>query len=307
MKIAVMGTGGVGAYYGGLLAQVGHDVTFVARGAHLDAICRNGLQIKSVHGDFMVRPAQATSRPAEIGLADLVLFCTKSYDTQSAAHSILPVIGEQTVVVSLQNGIDSAEQIGAVLGMNAMLGGVTWISAAIEAPGVVKQASQFRRIVIGEFDGQVTPRVRSILAAFDGTGALVELSDNISKVLWTKFVFISAVSGLGALTRLPIGEYRSVAETRGVLISLMREIEMVARAYSIQLDADVVEKTLAFVDNAEARIKPSMQLDVENGRRFELEALIGAVCRKGRERSVPTPVTDWVYAALLPGAVKVSA
>ncbi len=299
MKIAIMGTGGVGAYYGGLLAKKGLDVTFIARGAHLQAIQANGLQVKSIHGDFVISPAKAVSDPAEIGPADLVLFCTKAYDTQSAAQLILPIVGPQTMVLSLQNGIDSAEQIGAVIGMEHLLGGATWISAAIEAPGVLRQVSQFRRIVIGELAGPLSARVRAVAEAFDGMGITFEVSENILKVLWTKFVFISAVSGLGALTRRPIGDFRAVPETRALMNVLMREIESVARAHSVSLDADVVEKTLAFVDNVDARIKPSMQLDVEAGRRFELDALVGVVRRKGRERGIPTPASDFVYAVLL--------
>ena len=150
MKIVIMGTGGVGAYYGGLLAMHGNDVTFIARGAHLDAIRKHGLQVKSIHGDFTVSPAQATDRPADIGTVELILFSVKSYGTEAGAQAMRPMVGPQTVVLSLQNGIDAAEQIGNVVGVDHLLGGATWISSAIEGPGVVRQVSQFRRIVIGE-------------------------------------------------------------------------------------------------------------------------------------------------------------
>ena len=303
MKIAIMGTGGVGGYYGGLLAQQGHDVTFIARGAHLKAIQENGLQVKSIFGDFQVKPAQATDDPAGIGLVDLVVFCTKTYSIDEAAQLIKPIVGAETTVLPLQNGIDAAERIGAILGMEHLIDGATWISSAVEAPGVIKQISQFRRVVLGELDGQLTHRVQAIHKAFAETGITAELSENILKILWTKFVFISMASSLGSLTRLTIGQYRSVPETRAMMTSLMREVEAVARAQGVELDQDVVQKSLDFTDNAAPQIKPSMQLDVEAGRRSEIEAMIGVIGRKGRELKVPTPVADIVYASLLPGEI----
>jgi 2-dehydropantoate 2-reductase len=303
MKIAIMGTGGVGGYYGGLLAQGGHDVTFIARGAHLAAIQENGLQVKSIHGDFHVKPAQATDDPAQIGPVDLVVFCTKTYSIDAAAQQIKPLVGPETTVLPLENGIDAADRIGAMVGMEHMLGGVTWISSAVESPGVIKQVSQFRRVVIGELDGLVTLRAKLVHEAFEATGITAELSENVLKILWTKFVFISAASSLGSLTRLPIGDYRSVPEAREMMTNLMREVEAIARAQGVELDQDVVQKSLDFVDNAAPQIKPSMQLDVEAGRRSELEAMIGVVGRKGRELGVPTPFADMVYASLLPAEI----
>jgi 2-dehydropantoate 2-reductase len=305
MNIAIMGTGGVGGYYGGLLAQFGHDVTFIARGMHLKAIQENGLQVKSIFGDFHIQPAQATDDPGQIGLVDLILFCTKTYSIDEAAQQIRSLVGPDTNVLPLQNGIDAADRIGAIIGMQHMLGGATWISSAVEAPGVIKQISQFRRVVMGGLDGQVTPRVQAVHKAFDETGITAELSENILKIMWTKFVFISMASGLGSLTRLPIGSYRSVPETRAMMTSLMREVETLARAQGIELDKDVVQKSLDFVDNASPHIRPSMQLDVEAGRRSEIESMIGVVGRKGRELDIPTPVSDMVYASLLPGEIAV--
>jgi 2-dehydropantoate 2-reductase len=304
MKIAVMGTGGVGGYYGGLLARQGHAVTFLARGAHLEALRKNGLQVISIHGDFQISPARATDNPAEIGPVDLFLFCTKTHATEQAAREAQPLVGKATTVLSLQNGIDAAERIGAVLGTEHMLGGATWISAAIESPGVIKQVSQFRRVVIGELDGKATPRAEAVHKAFLETGVTAELSENILKILWTKFVFIAAAGGLGSLTRLPLGDIRAVPETRRLMAALMGEVEALAWAGHVDLEADVVAQSLAFVDAAAAQIKPSMQLDVEAGRRSELEALIGVIGRRGRALGVPTPVADFVYAALLPGDLK---
>jgi 2-dehydropantoate 2-reductase len=307
MKIAVIGTGGVGGYYGGLLAQKGHNVTFIARGAHLQAIEANGLQVKSIYGDFLVKPASATNDPARISPVDLVLFCTKTYHTDEAAQEMKPLVGAGTWVMSLQNGIDAAERIGAVVGMQHMLGGATWISSAIESPGVIKQVSQFRRVVLGELDGKLSARLQSIYNALAETGITVEISENILKVLWTKFVFISAASSLGSLTRLSMGDYRSVPETRAMLTSLMGEVAAVARAHGVALDEDVVLQSLTFMDNAAEHIKASMQLDVAAGRRSEIESMIGVIGRKGREVGIATPVADFVYAALLPIDLKAQA
>ncbi len=304
MKILIAGSGGVGGYYGGLLAQSGNDVTFLARGEHLRAIREHGLRIKSVHGDFTVFPAQATDIPAEVGPVELILFCTKTYDTENVAEALRPCVGTNTVIISLQNGVDAAERIGAILGIEHVLGGVTWISSAVEAPGVIRQFSQFRRIVFGELDGRITPRAQAIYQTLNASGATIELSENILSMIWTKFVFIAAVSGISSLTRLEMGEFRHVPETRALMTALMREVEALARAQNIALDADVVEKSLAFVDAAAPNIKSSMQRDVESGHRTELESMIGVICRKGREWNVPTPVADFVYAALLPVELK---
>jgi len=300
MKIAVMGTGGTGGYFGGLLAKQGNDVTFIARGAHLAAIREKGLQVRSVHGDFTLAPAHATNVPAEIGTVDLVLFCTKTYDTETAASAIKPIVGSQTTVLSLQNGIDAAERIGAVVGSENMLGGVAYVSSAVEAPGVIKQISQFRRIVMGELNGGATTRVRAIHEVLLATGAAAEIAQNIRSVLWAKFVFICPASAVGSLTRLPMGGYREVPETRTIVAGLMQEVEAVAAAHGVPLAADVVDASLRFMDQAAPHIKPSMQLDIEAGHRTEVESMIGVLGRKGREVGVPTPMADMVYGLLLP-------
>ncbi|MBU0495366.1 MAG: 2-dehydropantoate 2-reductase [Chloroflexi bacterium] len=307
MKIAILGSGGVGGYFGGLLARAGHDVTFIARGAHLAAIRAHGLQVKSVHGDFIVAPAQATDNAADVGPVELVLVTVKTTTTDEAARAIAPLVGPDTTVLSLQNGIDAAERIGAVVGMVHMLGGVIWVSSAIEAPGVIRQMSQFRRIVLGELDGRVTPRAQAIYEALESTGAAVELSENIHEVLWTKFVFIAALSGVGTVTRLPVGDYRDVPETRELLVRLMSEVKAIALASGVALDADVVDQALVIVDQAAPTLMASMQRDVVAGRPSELESMIDVIGRRGRELGVPTPAADMVYAALLPGEIKARA
>ena len=304
MKVAIMATGGVGGYYGGLLAQTGQDVTFIARGAHLQAIREKGLHIKSVHGDFQIAPAKATDNPSEVGPVDVILFATKTHQTDEAAKLIKPMVGRDTVILSLQNGIDAADRIGAVAGREHMLGGATWLSAAIEAPGVIGQYSQFRRIVLGEFNGRTTPRLNMVCSTLQSTGATVEVSDNILKVLWTKFVFIAPVMAMGSLTRVTFGEYRSVPEARAVLTEAISEVAAVAQARGVTLDADVVEKTLAFIDSSAPGIKPSMQRDVESGKPSELESMIGVVVRMGAQHNVSTPVMQFAYAMLKPGNLK---
>ena len=304
MKIVVIGAGGVGGYYGGLLAQAGHQVTFIARGPHLQAIRSSGLQVKSKFGDFVIKPASATDAPDDVGIVDLVLFCTKTYHTEEAARHSISMVGASTVVLSLQNGVDAVDRIGEILGPEHMLAGATWLSAAIESPGVIRQASDFRRVVIGELDGSTSKRLQAVHEALKQAGMTSEISADIRAVLWAKLVFISAAAGFGSLTRLPMAAYRSVPETRQLIISLMRETAAVAAAHGVKLGEDVVEKSLAFVDNAGPTIKASMQLDVEAGRPSELESLIGVIGRKGREGGVTTPVADMIYGSLLPGDVK---
>jgi 2-dehydropantoate 2-reductase len=301
MKIAVMGTGGVGGYYGALLARSGQDVTFIARGDHLRAIQRDGLRIKSVHGDFLIHPARAVEDPAAIGPVDLVLFAVKTYDLVAAAVAIMPILGPQTTILPLLNGIDAAERIGGIAGAHRVIGGATWLSAAVEAPGIIGQYSPFRRIVAGELDGLETARVRSVVEAFRAAGADAEIAADISKILWTKFVFISAKSALGALTRVPVSDYRDVPETRTVLRSALEEVAAVGRADGIALEPDVVEQTIEFIDAAGPAIKPSLQRDVEAGRRSEIESMIGLVVRMARNRGVAVPVLSLAYAMLLPG------
>lgn len=304
MKIAVMGTGGVGGYYGGLLARAGRDVTFIARGSHLRAIRERGLQVKSVFGDFRIEPASATDNPASVGPVDLIVFATKSYHIEEAARAILPMTGPQTVVVPFQNGVDAADRVGAVIGADHVLGGVTYLSAAIEEPGVIGQYSQFRRIIVGELGGGISKRAESVGAVFESTESDVEVVSDIAKAIWTKFVFISAISALGGLTRATTGEYRDVPETRKVLIDALSEVIAVAAARGVVLEPDLLETTLEFVDGAPPAMKPSMQRDVETGRRSELESLIGVVVRLGAALSVPVPVMTLAYAALKPGELK---
>jgi 2-dehydropantoate 2-reductase len=304
MRIGVIGVGGLGGYYGGLLAKAGHSVGFVARGAHLAALKASGLRVFSVHGDFAVAPVTASDRPEQIGPVDLVLICVKTPALELAAADALPLLGPESVVLGLQNGIDAAERIGAVVGAGRVLGAATWIAANIEAPGVIRQVSSFRRIVAGELDGRMTDRLERVVAALKSMGIAVEASGDIRKVLWTKFVFISGFSAVGTVTGQPVGDFRAVPETRAMLVALLREVEAVGRGLGVALDPDVVDQALTIMDGAEPGMRTSMQRDVVAGRPSEIEALVGAVRRKGREAGVPTPTADLIYAALLPGQLK---
>jgi 2-dehydropantoate 2-reductase len=251
-----------------------------------------------------VAPAHATDNPAEVGPVDLILFTTKTYHTDSAALALKPMIGPETVILPLQNGIDAAARLGAHLGLAYLVGGATWLSAALEAPGVIGQYSQFRRIVLGELDGQRTTRLQKISETLAAAGITVEMTDNISQVLWTKFVFISAISAIGCLTRVSCGEYRQVPEARAVLTEAIGEVMAVARTQGVQLEGDLLGQTLRFIDNSPPEMKPSMQRDLEAGRPTELESMIGIVSRLGQQHNVPTPVMRLAYAMLQPADLK---
>lgn len=298
MKIAVVGAGGVGGYLGGLLARAGHAVALIARGEHLRAIRARGLAIRSVHGDFEIRPAWATDHPAEVGETELTIFTVKTYDIASTAELARPLIGPQTAVLPLENGVESPTQLGRYFGKAAVLGGAVWIVSAVAEPGLIQQQSQVRRIVLGELDGRETERVNTIREALSQSGFAVEATQHIEKVLWTKLLFIASFSGITSVTRAPAGPVMASVESRLLLQRAMQEVEAVARAKDIPLDADVVEQTLTFVERLEPGATSSMQRDVAAGRRLEYDALNGAVLRAGRETGVPTPIHEFLWTCL---------
>lgn len=300
MRLAIMGSGGVGGYFGGLLAQAGHDVTFIARGEHLQAIQRQGLRVESVHGDFVVAPAHATDDPVTVGPVDLVLFATKTYHIEQAAAAMRPLVGPGTAVLPLHNGIDASERTIAVLGAGPVLGGLCYVGSMVSAPGCVKQVSQFRRVIVGELDGGVSPRVEAIVATLAASGAAAEATDDIQKARWTKFIFIAPFSGIGSVARVPAGLIAGSPETRALLECAMLEVEAVARAAGVALDADIVAKTMAFCDNMSPGQTASMQRDVMDGKLSELESMIGVIVRMGAELGVPVPTFRVLYGALLP-------
>lgn len=299
MKVAVMAAGGLGSYFGALLSQNGHEVTFIARGAHLQAIRANGLVIKSVHGDMTVKPAKATDRPGEVGPVDWVLFSVKAYDTEAAAEAMRPMIGPQTAVVTFQNGVEAHEKIGAVIGKDHVLVAPTQIVSNIVAPGVIEQKSPFRNVTVGEVvKSGITPRVEQLVAELKKTSIDVSATPDGLKPLWHKFVFIASTAGLAALARTAPYELFQLPEARCALHEAMEEVYAVGRALDVQMDQDIVERQYQFTLKLGAGQKPSMQLDLEQGKRLEIDALSGAVVRLGAAKKVSTPVHQTIYVGL---------
>jgi len=299
MRIAIVGTGGVGAGYGAALAKAGADVTFIARGAHLAAMKRDGLKVLSQRGDIHLVPTQATENAAEIGKVDFVLFCVKLWDVESAGISIKPLIGPDTAVIPLQNGVDAAERLIPILGANAVMGGVAQISAKIIEPGVIQQVGTFMRMVFGELDGRASPRGEKFLALCLKAGFEAKLSDEILTELWMKFILLAANASAVALARQPIGVLRD-PDTRPIMLSAYREVMEVGRAYGVKLPDNAVETTSGYSDSLPAHQKPSMALDLERGNRLELPWLGGKVVELGKKLGVPTPTHSLMYAMLKP-------
>ena len=302
MRVTVMGTGGTGGYFGGLLARAGEDVTFVARGAHLEAIRAKGLMVRSrLVGDFTV-PARATDDPAEAGPADLILFCVKAYDTERAAGRLGSAVGPETVILPVQNGIDSAERIGRVVGRDRVIGGLAGVSSVIAAPGVIEHRAGPDLIQLGEMDGRPSARTSRIAATLEHAGMKAQVRTDIRVALWEKFVLICGLSGLTALTRLSIGAVLACPETRTLLRQVMEETAAVGRVEAPALSEGIVENLLKFFSAADPAIRGSLYYDLAAGRRLEIETLNGAVVRLGRERGIPTSASFVVYASLKPYA-----
>jgi len=302
MKFAIFGTGGVGGYFGGRLAEAGEDVTFIARGVHLAAIRGNGLAVESTAGDFRVLPAKATDDPASVGPVEVVVVAVKAWDVKEAASAMRPLVGSETVVIPLENGVEAPDELAAALGAGPVLGGLCKIFAYIAEPGVVRHAGVEPSLAFGEMDGSESGRVRRLRTVFRrAKGVTVEEPRDIRVALWQKFVFISAFSGVGSVTRSSAGAIRSAPETHAMLRACMRETQEVGRARGVALAPDTFEKTLAFFDQSlPEEATSSMQRDVQEGRPSELEYQTGAVVRLGREAGVATPVNDFLYSALVP-------
>jgi len=302
MKIAVMGSGGVGGYFGARLAAAGNDVTFIARGAHLDAMKKRGLHLLSPHGDIHVHPLEASDNPATVGPVDIVLFATKLYDTESAGTLCKPFIGDDTAVISLLNGVDSEEQLIGILGKEHVVGGVARISAEIAEPGIIQHHSNFASIEFGELDGRRSHRLQEFHSAAEKSQIDAQLSDDIHAAIWLKFILLASFSAITTLTRLPAGLIREHAETTALMDAAAHEVAAVARARGVQLTESSIENVIGMLHRLPDAMKSSMLMDLERGNRLELEWLSGAVCRLGREAGVDTPVHRFVLAALLPFA-----
>jgi 2-dehydropantoate 2-reductase len=306
MKFVVFGAGGVGGYFGGRLAQAGEDVTFIARGEHLKAIQQHGLRVDSINGDFIVKPAKVTDDPSGIGIVDAILICTKAWSVPEVIEQMKPLIGEKTVVIWLGNGVEPTEQLEKAFGPAHVLGGLAYISAFIAAPGHIQHVGIQPRILIGELDHSRSARLDSLLQVFARAPEIkCDVPDDIRLAIWEKFAFIAATSGVGAVTRQPIGIYRSVPETRVLLLNVIEEVVNIGRARGIAFSKNTAFTLMAReIDPKPVNVFASMQKAIMEGRSSELESQTGAIVRMGRELNIPTPANDFLYAALLPMELK---
>jgi 2-dehydropantoate 2-reductase len=300
MRIAVVGTGGVGGYFGGRLAQAGHEVHFIARGAHLDAIRKDGLRVESINGDFVVRPAHATDDPSTVGSVDAVIVAVKTWQLPDAAKAARPLVGPKTVVLPLLNGVEASTQLGQILGAEHVIGGLCRLGVEIAAPGRIRHTAFDPMIVLGELDNRRSTRVEELAAALTLADIHGQIAPDIHVALWEKFMLIAPWSGIGAVTRAPIGAWREVPGVRSMAEACLREMLQVGRAHGARLGDDRVAATLGVFDAAPPNTMASMQRDIMNGRPSELEAQNGAVVRLGAEAGVPTPTHAFIYQCLLP-------
>jgi 2-dehydropantoate 2-reductase len=300
MRIAVVGVGGVGGYFGGRLSQAGHEVHMIARGAHLAAIRVDGLRVESVAGSFTARPAGATDSPAAVGPVDVVLVGVKAWQLPAAAASLGPLLGPDTAVVPLLNGVESADIVAAAVGPAHTLGGLCRIIAEIAGPGLIRHSGIDPSLAFGELDNRRSPRAEALLAAFADAGVRASIPADIHVAIWEKFVLICTWSGLGAVTRAPVGVWRALPETRALAIQVASEVTAVAIARGVAVPPGLGEATIGFLDQVPPGGTASMQRDLIEGRPSELDAQSGAVVRLGAGVGVPTPANAFIYASLLP-------
>jgi 2-dehydropantoate 2-reductase len=300
MRIAVIGAGGVGGYFGAKLAQAGNDVAFVARGAHLEALRANGLRVESSGGAIVLPRVAATDDPSSLAPADAVMFCVKLWDVERAAAQIAPLVAGGGVVIPFQNGVDSPDILMRTLGAAHVLGGVAYIAAAIRAPGVVSQTGSMSRLRIGAFDDTMNGRAQAFVEACTAAGIDAQFAADIRRALWEKFVFLAALSGVTCLARQPVGGVRGDPDLRATFETAMRETVAVARTRGVTLDDDFVATQMRAIDGLPAEMRSSMLNDLVAGNRLEAPWLSGAVARMGRDARIPTPVHATLYAAVKP-------
>lgn len=298
MRFMMMGSGGVGGYFGARLAAAGRPVTFVARGPHLDALRGGGLRVESPRGDVRLKTVRAVDDPGAAGPVDVIFVAVKLNDLDGAIARIAPVLGPTTTVISLQNGIEAADRLVAAFGPSRVAGGVVYIASELAAPGVVRHVGANHRVEIGILPGGETAPVDAIVAALAESGVDAERPADIRLAIWRKFVFLVALSATTTLTGQAIGAIRADGAGRAMFAELMAEAAAVGRAHGIALAADLVQDRLAFVDTLPAAMRSSMAIDAERGKPLELEWLSGAVVRLGAALGVPTPVNDAAYGAL---------
>lgn len=299
MRIAAMAAGAVGGYFGARLASAGHDVFFIARGAHRDAIAKSGLKIESLLGDLHLPKPNVTDDPAKVGPVDIVLFAVKLWDTEKAAEQARPLVGENTRVITLQNGVDSVERIAPILGIEQTIGGLASISASIVAPGVIKHTSQPAKLRFGHPDNRADDKLNAFVDASKAAKLDIALAADIQRELWEKFIFLTALAGSTASLRSSIGPIIADPELRGFFRALMEEAFAVGKAKGVALNTAFLDEQMTFVVNKiEPGRKASMAYDLERGKRLELDWLTGKVRALGRRLDIPTPASDAVYIVL---------
>ena len=300
-RFAVFGAGGVGGYFAGVLTRAGYCTAVVARGAHLEAIRRNGLRVVGPQDEFTVALAQATDDPGEIAPVDAVILAVKAWQVSEASEAVRPLLKPATKVLPLENGVEAADQVEKLLGSEHTLIGLCRIISAVEKPGVIRHAGLRPTVALGEFDGSaLSPSAKILMQALADAGMAVGTPSDMRAALWEKLLFIAALSGAGAVARATVGELRQHPLTRELLRQLMEEVAAVAGARGVRLDADAVSRTLALVDTLPPSGTSSMQRDIADGKPSELEAIIGVVVRSGSESGVSTPAMRYIYASLLP-------
>jgi 2-dehydropantoate 2-reductase len=300
MRIAILGSGAVGGYFGALLARAGHDVIFIARGGHLDAIRASGLTVRGPLGPFTVH-ARAESDPAAVGRVDLVLLAVKTYDNRDALPLLRPLAGPGSVVLTVQNGVDSPEETAAIVGRDAVLAGAAYIATAIAAPGVIEQTGAYRRIVFGEVfhpDRVVSPRVAALATALADADIEVAAVPDARVPLWEKFVYLAPYAGMTGASRQAAGAIRDDAVARRQLIAAFAEVDRLARAEGVPLPADLIDRIVHYLDGVPATMRSSQLIDLSQGRRTEVEALQGAVVRRAARAGVNVPIMETLYAVL---------
>jgi len=300
MRIAIFGSGGVGGYFGGRLALAGNDVTFIARGAHLRALRSTGLRVESINGDFTVSPVRATDNPTQVSNVDVVILGVKAWQAGDAARAMKPMVGADTFVLPLQNGVEAFEQLSAVLGRKHVLGGLCKIVSYLVEPGHISHAGFEPFVAFGEWDNHPSDRVEALRETLTRAGVEAKVPPDIQAAVWNKFLFISGFSGVGAVTRAPAGVLRRLPQTRSLMERSMLEIEQVAESRGIRLAGDAVNQALASLDSLPENALASMQRDIMAHRPSELESQNGAVVRLGREAGIETPVNTFIYDSLLP-------
>ena len=300
MRFAIFGVGAVGGYFGGRLAQAGEDVTFIARGDHLNVLRTKGLRLDSVKGDVILSPVAVLDDPAKVGPVDVVLLGIKTWQVPSAAKAIQPLIGRDTIVLPLQNGVEAATQLSEVLGDENICGGLAKIVCFLDSPGHIRHTGMDPYIGFGELDNRRSERVETLLGTLKNAGIAAEIMPDIKAALWQKFLFVVSWGGVGAITRAPIGVIRTLPQTRRMLEQSMQEILDVSRSHQIDLPEDIVSRTLDFMDTLPPNGTTSMQRDIAEGRPSEIEAWNGAVVRLGRAAGDSVLLHAFIYDSLLP-------